>query len=127
MADDTQESGVLSSLPDRPLTMIEAEKLMESDAGLTPLSVSEDEVGRKVVYTLWATLEKSDSTHILGYSEDAGGWVKVDSRDRDNWDLEEQNEIVHSFLNDEYGDRDKVSQATPDPDTGEIELSDLDE
>jgi len=65
---------MLDSLPERPLTNDEAERLKQQDGRIVPLSILKGDGGPYVIYTLAFYLNEESTIHLLGY-DDEDGWI----------------------------------------------------
>ena len=120
MSNDTvEEPRPLESLPDRPLRMAEGDSLAASDAEISPLSILVDGDDFQRIYTLWVVGD--DRSYVLGYAEREDGWVVVDSWDRGEWTVEEQDETVQAWLDEHYGDQ-VGDQGLVDVTTGDVQM-----
>lgn len=75
---DQPSSGILESLPSRPLTMSEGDSIANRDYDeikFAPLSIMLHQ-GDRVVTVLWLVNQRSEMTHLVGYNPDAEGWEK---------------------------------------------------
>lgn len=92
---------LLTSLPDRPLTLDEGETLADSDtvAPLTVLTADADD-HRQGVYTLFVT--SGGRASVLGYHPDEGGWTVIDAWTEDEWNPTKQDRAVSAFLDAHY-------------------------
>lgn len=71
---------VIESLPARPLTAGETDRLDESSDSVTVHGVSAlyPDDGQTVQFEVYTVLvETSSNRYLIGYNEDEGGWVKI--------------------------------------------------
>lgn len=94
---------LLDSLPSRPLTLDEGERLAESDtvAPLTVLTADADGHSQGV-YTLFVTSSEGSQASVLGFDPTANGWSVVDSWSNEEWTPEKQETALATFLDDHY-------------------------
>lgn len=124
MGTTTSQDGtpkMLNSLPERPLTMEEADAIAGDN--ITPLSilmVGDGVNASASVYTIWVVSENAGMSWVVGYSEDNGGWGVIYESPEEEWDFEEQEEIVQEWISSEYEDK-LDSQGSLDPEKGEYE------
>lgn len=111
---------MLDSLPDRPLTNDEADQLKQQDERIVPLSILKGGDNPFVVYTLAFYLHEPGRVHLLGYDEEAGGWVTFRSFDEDEWSVDEQEEAVQRWVGDNYGD--KYEQGVLDEESKTVDM-----
>jgi len=112
---------MLDSLPERPLTNDEAERLKQQDQRIVPLSILKGDDSPFVVYTLAFYLNEDDRIHLLGYAEEKGGWVKFESFSEDGWTIEKQESAVQEWVDDRYGDT--YEQGVLDEESKTIDLA----
>lgn len=108
------------SLPDRPLTNDEAETLRQQDDRIVPLSILKGGDDPFVIYTLAVYRHEAARVHLLGYSEDAGGWLEFESLAEDEWTVERQEERVQEWIDDQYGD--DFEQGVLDEESGTVDI-----
>lgn len=111
---------MLDSLPERPLSRDEAERLKQQDPRIVPLSILTGQDSPFVVYTLAFYLNDKRRVHLLGYSEAEGGWVEFESFDEEDWTVEAQEETVQNWVDRQYGD--EYEQGMLDDESGTVDV-----
>ncbi|WP_436931822.1 hypothetical protein [Halosimplex halobium] len=97
---DNQYTTVLDSLPDRPLSIEEADVLANSepeDAIIAPLTVMAID-GETSCVTLSIAREKAEMTYLMGYSPSEGGWIQIQSWTNEEWTIEKQDTAVEKWV-----------------------------
>jgi hypothetical protein len=112
---------VIDALPDRPLTNEEAEQLKQQDSRFVPLSVLKSGDDPFVIYTMALYRSEASSVHLLGYSEEAAGWVQFESFPEAEWSVDRQEERVQQWIDEQYGD--EFEQGVLDEESGTIDVS----
>lgn len=95
---------MLDSLPDRPLTNDEADRLKQQDRRIVPISILKGDDSPYVIYTLAFYANGAGRVHLLGYADDESGWVKFESFPEDDWTVDKQETAVQNWVADQYGD-----------------------
>lgn len=113
-------SSVLDSLPDRALTNDEAERLKTQNPGVVPLSILKGKETPFVVYALAYYLRTSGEVHLLGYSEDDGGWVTIETFPEDEWSVDSQERVIQEWIDARYGE--EFEQGILDEDSGTVRM-----
>lgn len=111
---------MLDSLPNRPLTNNEAEQLKQQDNRIVPLSVLKGGENPFVIYTLAFYLHEAGRIHLLGYSEDDGGWITFESFNENEWSIGLQEETVQSWVENQYSD--KYEQGMLNEESGTVNI-----
>lgn len=111
---------VIDALPDRALTNEEAESLKQQDSRFVPLSVLKSGDDPFVIYTMAHYGSDAGSVHLLGYSEEAGGWVQFESFPEEEWSVERQEERVQQWISEQYGD--EFEQGVLDEESGTVDM-----
>lgn len=112
---------MLDSLPNRPLTNAEAESLKRQDGRIIPLSILKGGDDPYVIYSLAVYRNEAELVSLVGYSEDAGGWIIIETFDEDEWTVDRNEEVLQDWIDDEYGD--ELEQSWLDEDGSEVSLS----
>lgn len=115
---------MIDSLPDRPLTNAEAERLREVDTRFVPLSILKGADSPYVIYTIAIYLSTSERVHLLGYSERERGWLQFESLPQEEWSVERQEETVQQWIDEQYGD--EFNQGIVDEEAGEVRVNSTD-
>ncbi len=113
--------GVIDALPARALTNDEAEQLKQQDPRIVPLSVLKGGDDPYVIYTMAFYRSEAGEVHLLGYSDDAGGWESFESFPEDEWSVERQEERVEQWVTEQYGD--EFEQGVLDAESGTVDMS----
>ena len=109
---------IYSSLPSRPLSLVEAESLTDSKKRFAPLSLLSEypewldghewdaenlknAASAFVITLLYGTEERAT---VLGFSEPDGGWVEIDSWAAEDYDQKEVEEAVQDWGRETYPD-----------------------
>lgn len=111
---------VIDALPDRALTNEEAEQLKQQDSRIVPLSVLKGGDDPFVIYTMAFYRSEAGTVHLLGYSEEDGGWVQFESFPEDEWTVDRQENRVQQWVEEQYGDR--FEQGMLDEESGTVDL-----
>jgi hypothetical protein len=99
-----ESSSLLNSLPERPLTLNEADAVASNDlakGGITPLTIREDGP-QPLVVSLMVVNEIQGKSYLVGYSLEKDGWIIIESWDKEDWSIEEQDETMDEWLKAEY-------------------------
>jgi len=99
-----QSITVLESLPDRPLTLDEADVLANSepeDAIIAPLTVMALD-GEASCVTLSVAREGGEMAYLMGYSPSEGGWIQIQSWTNDEWTVEKQDAAVEQWVDSNF-------------------------
>lgn len=124
MATDAgQEKGeaMFDSLPNRPLTIDEADALAgDKIVPLSILMVGDGQSAGGSVYTLMVVSEGKDRTWVIGFSEEDGDWTIIHEAENDEWELEKQEARVQEWIEENYGDQ-VDSTGTIDTESGDID------
>jgi hypothetical protein len=116
-----KEIAVIDALPDRALTNEEAEQLKQQDSRIVPLSVLKSSDDPFVIYTMALYRNDAGSVTLLGYSEEAGGWIQFESFPEAEWSVERQEDRVQQWVEEQYGD--KFEQGVLDEKSGTVDIS----
>lgn len=116
----TEEMTVIDALPDRALTNEEAEQLKQQDSRIVPLSVLKSGDDPFVIYTMALYRSGAGSVHLLGYSDEEGGWVQFETFPEDEWSVERQEDRVQQWIEAQYGD--EFEQGVLDEDSGTVDV-----
>jgi hypothetical protein len=111
---------VIDALPDRALTNEEAEQLKQQDSRIVPLSVLKSGDDPFVIYTMALYRSGAGSVHLLGYSDEEGGWVQFETFPEDEWSVERQEDRVQQWIEAQYGD--EFEQGMLDEDSGTVDV-----
>lgn len=111
---------MIDALPDRALTNEEAELLKQQDSRIVPLSVLKSDDDPFVIYTMALYRNDAGSIHLLGYSEEADGWVQFESFSEQEWSVEQQEDRVQQWVEEQYGD--KFEQGVLDEKSGSVDI-----
>jgi hypothetical protein len=111
---------VIDALPGRALTNDEAEQLKQQDSRIVPLSVLKGGDDPFVIYTMAFYRSEEGRVQLLGYSEEAGGWVKFDSFPEEEWTVEQQENRVQEWVQSQYGD--ELEQGVLDEESGTVDI-----
>jgi hypothetical protein len=111
---------VIDALPGRPLTDDEAEQLKQQDNRIVPLSVLKGGDDPFVIYTMAFYRSEDGRVQLLGYSEEAGGWLQFESIAEDDWTVERQEDRVEQWVDDQYGD--ELEQGVLDAESGTVDI-----
>jgi hypothetical protein len=111
---------VIDALPDRPLTNEEAEQLKQQDPRMVPLSVLKSGDDPFVIYTMALYRSDAGSIHLLGYSDEAGGWLQFESFTEEEWSVDRQEARVQQWIEEKYGD--EFEQGVLDADSGTVDV-----
>jgi hypothetical protein len=111
---------VIDSLPDRALTNEEAEQLKQQDSRFVPLSVLKSGDDPFVIYTMALYRSEAGSVLLLGYSDEAGGWVQFESFPEEDWSVERQEDRVQEWIEEQYGD--EFEQGMLDEESGTVDV-----
>lgn len=95
---------MLESLPERPLTNSEAEQLKNQDEGVVPISILKEKDDPYVIYTLAIYRSSASKVHLLGYSDQEGGWIDIKSFPEDEWTVEKQENTIQQWIDEQYSD-----------------------
>lgn len=112
---------MIDALPDRALTNEEAEQLKQQDSRIVPLSVLKSGDDPFVIYTMALYRNDAGSVDLLGYSEEAGGWVQFESFPEEEWSVERQEDRVQQWVEEQYGDT--FEQGVLDEESGTVDIS----
>lgn len=112
---------MIDALPDRALTNEEAEQLKQQDSRIVPLSVLKSGDDPFVIYTMALYRNDAGSVHLLGYSDEAGGWVQFESFPEEEWSVERQEDRVQQWVEEQYGD--EFEQGVLDEKSGTVDIS----
>jgi hypothetical protein len=111
---------MIDALPDRALTDEEAERLRRQDDRIVPLSVLKGGDGPFVIYTLALYRNEEGTVHLLGYSDEEGGWVQFESFPEDEWSVDRQEDRVQEWIEAQYGD--EFEQGMLDEGSGTVDV-----
>lgn len=90
---------VLTSLPPRPLSVLEAAALKHStssQASMEPISFMADDNGKACVVIRFVS-EISENLYILGYSPKKDGWEQIESWSYQEWENNKQTEAIQDW------------------------------
>lgn len=103
------DSEKVESLPSRPLSEPEVERLAETaskDVVFMPTSMmSTDDGGRGVTTMVFFRREGKTLTY-LGWNPEIEGWSKFETIDRDDYTQAKSNEIIDEWARETYGEED---------------------
>lgn len=111
---------MIDALPDRALTNQEAEQLKQQDSRIVPLSVLKGGDDPFVIYTMAFYRSEESTVHLLGYSDEEGGWVQFESFPTDEWSVDRQETRVQEWVEDQYGD--EFEQGMLDEESGTVDM-----
>lgn len=112
---------MIDSLPDRALTNEEAEHLKQQDPRIVPLSVLKGGDDPFVIYTMAFYRNDEGSVLLLGYLDEAGGWVQFESFPEEEWSVERQEERVQQWIEKHYGD--EFEQGVLNEESGTVDVN----
>jgi hypothetical protein len=106
--------GKIDSLPSRPLSEPEIERLNETaseDLVVTPSSVISTEDGGRGITTVIFFRRDEMTWSYLGWNPDIDGWEQFESLEEGEYTQEKSNEIIDEWAREKYGE-DEVSHST---------------
>ncbi len=111
---------MIDALPSRALTDDEAEQLRQQDGRIVPLSVLKGGDDPFVIYTMAFYRSEEGRVQLLGYSEEAEGWVNFDTVPEEEWTVESQESLVQEWVENQYGD--ELEQGVLDEESGTVDV-----
>lgn len=112
---------MIDALPDRALTDKEAEQLKQQNERIIPLSVLKGGDNPYVIYTMAIYKNEVGTVHLLGYSNEDGGWIQFESFPDNEWTVERQETRVQEWVEEQYGD--EFKQGILNEGSGTVDIS----